>query len=103
MIAGPDDMAYVAVLNQFNEPQGNLHHMTVPVAEMQAMAASGQGSVTARSAKARITFATGHHDQGFDINVQCEDIVEGVVSETEVERFEFEALVKSLGEEAAAV
>jgi hypothetical protein len=96
MVAGPQDMAYVAVLNQFNEPQGNLHHMTVPIAELESLAKAGEGAVTARGPKATLTFKTGDHEAHYDFTVICEDIGEGVHTETEVERSEFEELIATL-------
>lgn len=100
MVAGPQEMAYVAVLNQFNEEQGNLHHMTVPIAELEALAQAGQGSVTARGAKASITFKTGDHAAHYDFSVICDDTGEGAHTETEVERSEFEELVATLRQPA---
>src|ERR1044072_6819919 len=85
MVAGPDDKAYVAVLNQFNEPQGNLHHMTIPFSEVLALAEAGEGSVTATGPKGTITFATGDHAAHYDFSVACEDLGEGVKTTTEVE------------------
>jgi hypothetical protein len=97
IVAGPDGTAYVAVINQFNEPQGNLHHMTVPIAELETLAAAGEGSVTASAAKGNITFKTGDHAAHYDFVVICEDIGEGAHTETEVERSDFEELVATLG------
>jgi len=102
MIAGPQDTAYVAVLNQFNEQQGNLHHMTVPIAELEALAKAGEGSVTASGPKASITFRTGDHAAHYDFTVICDDTGEGAHTETEVERSEFEELVASLKQPAGA-
>jgi hypothetical protein len=96
MIAGPEDQAYLAVLNAFNEPQGNLHHMTVPIAELQALATAGEGSVTATGSKARITIATGDHAAHYDFGIVCEDVGENVRTETEVERSDFEELIATL-------
>lgn len=101
MIAGPEETAYVAVLNQFNEPQGGLHHMTAPIRALDEFVAAGQGSVVAEGAKGRITFSTGQHAQGFDVTVAYEDLDEHTSGDTEIERFEFDALVKSLREPAA--
>lgn len=101
MIAGPEETAYVAVLNQFNEPQGNLHHMTVPIRSLDDFVAAGQGSVVAEGPQGRITFSTGQHAQGFDVTVAYEDLGEQSSGDTEIERFEFDALVKSLREPAA--
>ncbi|HVT11111.1 MAG TPA: hypothetical protein VHE55_02495 [Fimbriimonadaceae bacterium] len=102
MVAGPQDMAYIAVLNQFNEQQGNLHHMTVPVAELEALAKAGAGSVTARGPKASITFRTGDHEAHYDFTVICEDMGEEAHTETEVERSEFEELVATLRQPTTA-
>lgn len=96
MVAGPEDVASVAVLNQFNEQQGNLHHMLVPIAELEALAKAGEGAVTARSPKASITFQTGDHAAHYDFSVICEDTGEGVHTESEVERSEFEELIATL-------
>jgi hypothetical protein len=103
MVAGPQDTAYIAVLNQFNEQQGNLHHMTVEIAELEALAKAGEGSVTARGPKASITFATGDHAAHYDFSVICEDTGEDVHTETEVERSEFEELIATLRPETAGV
>ena len=100
MVAGPQDMAYIAVLNQFNEQQGNLHHMTVPIAELESLAKAGEGAVTARGPKASITFKTGDHAAHYDFSVICEDTGEGAHTESEVERTDFEALVASLRQPA---
>ena len=96
MIAGPDDTAYLAVLNQFNEPQGNLHHMLVPIAEISTLANTGEGSVTAKGENATITISKGDHEAHYDFGVICEDIGEHVRTETEVERSDFEALLATL-------
>lgn len=96
MVAGPQDVAYVAVLNQFNEPQGNLHHCAVPIAELEALAKAGEGSVVARGPKATMTFQTGDHQAHYEFAVICEDIGEGVHTETEVERSDFEELIATL-------
>jgi hypothetical protein len=97
MVAGPEGMAYVAVLNQFNEPQGNLHHLAVPVADLQALASAGEGEVTATGAKGNLTFRTGDHAGHYEFLVSCEDSGEGVHTETEVERSDFEELLATLG------
>ncbi len=101
MVAGPGDAAIVAVMNQFNEQQGNLHHMMVQIAELEALAKAGEGSVTARGPKASITFRTGDHAAHYDFSVVCEDIGEDVTTESEVERSEFEALLATLRQPAA--
>jgi hypothetical protein len=103
MVAGPQDEAYVAVLNQFNEQQGNLHHMVIPIAELEALAKAGEGSVTARGPKASITFKTGDHSAHYDFSVICEDAGEDVHTETEVERSEFEELIATLRPQTAGV
>lgn len=96
MVAGPQDMAYIAVLNPYNEPQGNLHHMTVPIAELEALAKAGEGAVTATGPKATLTFKTGDHEAHYEFLVSCDDTGEGVHTETEVERSDFEALIATL-------
>ena len=101
MVAGPQDSASITVLDQFNEQQGNLHHMVVPIAELETLAKAGTGSVTARGPKASITFRTGDHAAHYDFAVVCEDIGESVQTETEVERSDFEALIATLRQPAA--
>jgi hypothetical protein len=96
MVAGPQDTAYVAVLYQFNEPQGNLHHLAVPIAELEALAKAGGGSVTASGPKATLTFKAGDHEAHFEFLVSCDDTGEGVHTETEVERSDFEELIATL-------
>jgi len=100
MVAGPQDTAFVSVLNQFNEPQGNLHHLTVPVAELEALAKAGEGCVTATGPKATLTFKTGDHAGHYEFIVSCEDIGEGAKTESEVERSDFEALLATLRQPA---
>lgn len=103
MVAGPEDQAYVAVLNQFNEPQGNLHHMVVPIAELESLAKAGEGAVTARGPRATLTLRTGDHSAHYDFTVICEDIGEAVRTESEVERSDFEAIVATLRPQPAGV
>jgi len=96
MVAGPQDIAVVSVLNQFNEPQGNLHHLTVPIADLECLAKAGEGAVTATGPKATLTFRTGDHAAHYDFAVVCEDVGENVRTESEVERSDFEALLATL-------
>lgn len=103
MVAGPQDTAYIAVLNQFNEQQGNLHHMMVTIAELEALAKAGEGTVKATGPKGTITFKTGDHAAHYDFSVSCEDLGEGVHTETEVERSDFEALVATLRNQPVSV
>jgi hypothetical protein len=103
MVAGPEDMANVSVLNAFNEQQGNLHHMVIPIAELEALAKAGEGAVTARGAKASITFKTGDHAAHYDFSVICEDTGEDTHTESEVERSEFEELLATLRPQTAGV
>lgn len=102
MVAGSENQAYLAVLNQFNEPQGNLHHLAVPLAELEALAKAGEGAVTARGPKATMTIATGDHAAHYDFSVVCEDTGEGVRTETEVERSDFEELLAAVGSPVSA-
>lgn len=96
MVAGSSETATIAVLDPFNEPQGNLHDMTIPVAELENLAKSGEGSVTAQGPKANITFRTGDHASHYDFAVVCEDVGEGAHTESEVTRSDFEALIATL-------
>jgi len=99
---GPDGIAQIAVLNAFNEQQGNLHHMSIPITDLETLANSGEGEVTAHSPKASITFKTGDHAAHYDFVVLCDDNGEDSHTETEVERSDFEQLVGSLRETASA-
>ncbi len=47
----------MAVLDPYNQPIHNLHHMKIPASELAKLCESQEGSVTAKSDNASITIA----------------------------------------------
>jgi hypothetical protein len=74
MIApGPDGKAELAVLDQFNEPIGNLRNMGASLSDLKAVVESDTAVVHAEGAKAGCMIKVGTDPRHDDLEVHYED------------------------------
>lgn len=73
MTVGADGNADLAVLDAFNQPIGNLNHMTAPVAEIAKLTEPGGADVTAKGNNAHIMLARTDDPEWLKVHYADED------------------------------
>ena len=76
MAVDPHGIAYMAVLSPMNQPVSNLHHMTVPFADVMQFAQNPEGTLTAKSEHAWIKIETDEHLPGLELSLTMHDEID---------------------------
>ena len=73
MVADTDGNALIAVLNAYNQPIHNFHHLLMPMANLEAFLAGSTEPIVASNETCTCTFNVGHDSAHKNIDVVVEE------------------------------